>query len=200
MRQRDNREKSAAEENPGNFWAVSLDWLQALVVSVIFVALCFTFGVRIVGVDGESMEPTLCHNDRILVLSSIWSKPRNGDVVVLRKDSFVNTPVVKRIIATEGQTIDIDYSTGAVYLDGVLLDEPYIKEKTLLQGDMEFPVTVSPGCVFVMGDNRNASTDSRWSSLGEVDCRYILGKAVFVLFPGRDEDGKMSLARIGGVK
>ena len=68
MRQRDNREKSAAEENLGNFWAVSLDWLQALVVSVIFVALCFTFGVRIVGVDGESMEPTLCHNDRILVL------------------------------------------------------------------------------------------------------------------------------------
>ena len=195
MQQSDDREKSTAEENPGNFWAVSLDWLQALVVSVIFVALCFTFGVRIVGVDGESMEPTLCHNDRILVLSSIWSRPRNGDVVVLRKDSFVNTPVVKRIIATEGQTIDIDYSTGAVYLDGVLLDEPYIKEKTLLQGDMEFPVTVSPGCVFVMGDNRNNSTDSRSPELGVVDQRCVLGKALFILLPFQDAGAIESISR-----
>lgn len=179
----------------------ALEWLQALVWSVVLVALCFTFGVRIIGVDGNSMEPTLQNNDRLIVLSSLWSDVRDGDVVVLRKDSFMTAPIVKRVIATEGQTIDIDFSSGTVTVDGAVLEEPYLKELTLTAGDVDFPFTVSPGCVFVMGDNRNASTDSRWSWLGEVDRRYILGKAVCVLFPGVPADGGgPEWSRIGLVK
>ena len=192
-------EREGKEKEAGSLWITALDWLQALVCSVVIVALCFTFGVRLIGVKGGSMEPTLYQNDKLLVLSSIWSKPKNGDIVVLRKDSFVQEPIVKRVIATEGQTIDIDFTTGTVTLDGVVLDEPYLEELTLTAGDMTFPFTVSPGCVFVMGDHRNESTDSRWTWLGEVDCRYILGKAVWLLYPGADDTGSVNLSRIGGL-
>ena len=187
MRRMDRREKTASEQKCGGIWNVALDWVQALVASLVVVALCFTFGVRIVSVEGDSMEPALRHNDKLLVLSTIWKTPENGDVIVLRKDSFLDAPVVKRIIATEGQTIDIDFSTGTVYLDGEKLEEPYLKEGTMRPGDVEFPFTVSPGCVFVMGDHREASTDSRWSALGEVDRRYILGEAIWVLFSGGND-------------
>ena len=187
------------EKETDGVWITALDWLQALVWSVVIVALCFTFGVRLIGVKGGSMEPTLYQDDKLLVLSSIWSKPQSGDIVVLRKDSFVQEPIVKRIIATEGQTIDIDFTTGTVTVDGVVLDEPYLEELTLTAGDMTFPFTVSPGCVFVMGDHRSESTDSRWTWLGEVDRRYILGKAIWLLFPGADETGGVNFSRIGGL-
>ena len=187
------------EKETDGVWITALDWLQALVWSVVIVALCFTFGVRLIGVKGGSMEPTLYQDDKLLVLSSIWSKPQSGDIVVLRKDSFVQEPIVKRIIATEGQTIDIDFTTGTVTVDGVVLDEPYLEELTLTAGDMTFPFTVSPGCVFVMGDHRSESTDSRWTWLGEVDRRYILGKAIWLLFPGADETCGVNFSRIGGL-
>lgn len=187
------------EKETDGVWITALDWLQALVWSVVIVALCFTFGVRLIGVKGGSMEPTLYQDDKLLVLSSIWSKPQSGDIVVLRKDSFVQEPIVKRIIATEGQTIDIDFTTGTVTVDGAVLDEPYLEELTLTAGDMTFPFTVSPGCVFVMGDHRSESTDSRWTWLGEVDRRYILGKAIWLLFPGADDTGGVDFSRIGGL-
>ena len=189
------RERTSAEAAP--FW---LDLLHALVWSAVLVALCFTFFVRIICVDGISMEPALRQNDRVLVLSTLWRAPQNGDVVVFRKDSFLSEAVIKRVIATEGQTVDIDFDTGAVTVDGVVLDEPYIKDLTLTAGDVAFPFTVSPGCVFVLGDNRNASTDSRQSVLGELDRRYLLGQAVCILIPGPDETGRTDWSRIGGVK
>ena len=162
-------------------------WLQALVLALVALILLFTFVGRIIGVDGSSMYPTLHHGD-MLLLQSVGYEPKQGDVVVLTK-AFrdVDGPIVKRIIAVEGQTVDIDYQTGTVYVDGEALDEPYLNEP------MEEPwyedltsVTVPEGSVFVMGDNRNHSNDSRDVTLGTVDTRYLLGKAEFICFPFSD--------------
>ena len=161
------------------------EWVQALVGSVLLVVLIFTFVVRLIGVDGSSMEPTLKHGDRLLVLNSLWYDDyRYGDIVVLRKDTFMEEPIVKRVIATEGQTVDIDFDEGVVYVDDVALEEDYINDYTYLEEGTEFPLTVPQGSVFVLGDNRNHSSDSRDSRLGTVDNRYVIGKAVFLAFPG----------------
>ena len=175
------------------------EWVQALVCSVLAVVLLFTFVVRLIGVDGHSMVPTLQDGDRLLVLNSLWDDDyQHGDIVVLRKDTFMEEPIVKRVIATEGQTVDIDFTAGAVYVDGQLLEEDYIRQPTYLEEGLEFPVTVPEGCVFVMGDNRNDSDDSRDPELGPVDTRQILGRAVFLLFPGVTADtDKRDFGRIG---
>ena len=175
------------------------EWVQALVCSVLTVVLIFTFVIRLIGVDGHSMVPTLQDGDRLLVLNSmLYDDYKYGDIVVLRKDTFLEEPIVKRVIATEGQTVDIDFSSGSVYVDGVLLKEDYIHELTFLEEGTEFPLTVPEGSVFVMGDNRNHSSDSRDSRLGTVDTRYVIGKAVFLAFPGPDAyTGERSFKRIG---
>ena len=175
------------------------EWVQALVCSVLAVVLLFTFVIRLIGVDGHSMVPTLQDGDRLLVLSSLlYDDYVYGDIVVLRKAEFLEEPIVKRVIATEGQTVDIDFESGSVYVDGALLDEPYINELTFLQEGTKFPLTVPEGCIFVMGDNRNHSSDSRDSRLGTVGTRYVIGKAVFLAFPGADEDsGERDFGRIG---
>ncbi len=175
------------------------EWVQALVCSVLAVVVLFTFVVRLIGVDGHSMVPTLQDGDRLLVLNSmLYDDYRYGDIVVLRKDTFLEEPIVKRVIATEGQTVDIDFDMGAVYVDGTLLKEAYINELTFLEEGTEFPLTVPEGSVFVMGDNRNHSSDSRDSRLGTVDTRYVIGKAVFLAFPGPDAyTEKRDFGRIG---
>ena len=175
------------------------EWVQALVGSVLVVVLVFTFVIRLIGVDGHSMVPTLQDGDRLLGLNSMLDDDyKYGDIVVLRKDTFLEEPIVKRVIATEGQTVDIDFSSGSVYVDGVLLKEDYIHELTFLEEGTEFPLTVPEGSVFVMGDNRNHSSDSRDSRLGTVDTRYVIGKAVFLAFPGPDAyTGERSFKRIG---
>ncbi len=166
------------------------EWTQALVGSVLAVVLVFTFLIRLIGVDGHSMVPTLQNGDRLLVLSSLLDHDYEyGDIVVLREESFLEEPIVKRVIATEGQTVDIDFEAGIVYVDGEALDEPYINEPTYMEEGTEFPLTVPEGCIFVMGDNRNHSSDSRDSRLGTVDTRCVLGKAVFLAFPGADGAG-----------
>lgn len=106
--------------------------------------------------------------------------------MVLRKESFLPEPIVKRVIATEGQVVDIDFFSGAVFVDGQQLHEDYVNEPTFLEEGMEFPLTVPKGSIFIMGDNRNASNDSRDVRLGAVDARYVIGKAVFLAFPGPD--------------
>ena len=177
------------------------EWTQALVCSVLAVVLLFTFVVRLIGVDGHSMVPTLQDGDRLLVLNSLWdSDYEYGDIVVLRKESFLEEPIVKRVIATEGQTVDIDFASGSVYVDGELLEEDYINEPTYVDEGTQFPLTVPEGSIFVMGDNRNHSSDSRSSDLGTVDTRYVIGRAVFLLFPGADETtGERDFGRIGGI-
>ena len=163
------------------------EWMQALVCSVLAVVLIFTFVIRIIGVSGHSMLHTLQDGDRLLVLNSLFYRDyQYGDIVILRKQTFTSEPIVKRIIATEGQTVDIDFTAGIVYVDGEELNEPYIAELTFEQEGTEFPLTVPEGSIFVMGDNRNGSNDSRDYRLGTVDTRYIIGKAVFLLYPGPD--------------
>ena len=177
------------------------EWVQALVSSVLVVVMIFTFVIRLIGVDGHSMLPTLQHGDRLLVLNSaLCGEYEYGDIVIVRKDTFMRQPIVKRVIATEGQTVDIDFGTGSVWVDGQLLDEPYINELTFTDEGLEFPVTLGEGEVFVMGDNRNASDDSRNPNLGPVDERYIIGKAVILAFPGPDVRTEQRVySRIGGI-
>ena len=156
-----------------------------MIVALVTIILVFTFVGRITPVVGESMLPTLHEGDVMLIRDIGYTDPQPGDIVVLTKEfDAARGPIVKRIIAVEGQTVDIDYQTGAVYVDGEALDEPYLNEP------MEEPwyedltsVTVPEGSVFVMGDNRNHSNDSRDVTLGVIDERYVLGRAVCVLLP-----------------
>ena len=176
------------------------EWIQSLVGSVLVVVAIFTFGIRMLGVDGHSMLNTLQHGDRLMVVNPIFYHDyKFGDIVILRKTGvFDNEPIVKRVIATGGQTVDIDFSEGVVYVDGEALEEDYIREPTYTAEGTEFPLTVPEGSIFVMGDNRNGSSDSRDYRLGTVDTRYVIGKAAFLLFPGLDYDTeKRNFSRIG---
>lgn len=162
-------------------------WLQTMAAALVALILLFTFVGRVVGVDGSSMEPTLQDGD-LLLLQSIAYTPAQGDIVVLTKPfGHVTGAIVKRVIAVGGQQVEIDYDAGTVTVDGVVLDEPYIKEAMVEPSAASFEtltsVTVPEGHVFVMGDNRNHSDDSRDTRLGVVDERYILGRAVAVLLP-----------------
>ncbi|MBQ2995687.1 MAG: signal peptidase I [Oscillibacter sp.] len=194
-----NQEQQEAPQIPGYGL---YGWIQALVCSVLTVVMVFTFGIRLVGVRGHSMVPTLQDGDRMLVISSVIDSDYTyGDVVVLNKPSFLNELIVKRVIAVENQTVDIDFDSGSVYVDGKLLKEPYINELTFRKDGVDFPLTVPEGCIFVMGDNRNHSSDSRNPSLGAVDTRYVVGKAKLVAFPGTDsETEKRDFGRIGGIE
>ena len=176
------------------------EWVQSLVGSVLVVVAIFTFVIRMMGVDGHSMLNTLQHGDRLLVVNSmLYHDYKYGDIVILRKDGvFDHDPIVKRVIAVEGQTVDIDFAEGIVYVDGEALEEDYIREPTYTAEGTEFPLTVPEGSIFVMGDNRNGSSDSRDYRLGTVDTRYVIGKAAFLIFPGPDyETEKRDFKRIG---
>ena len=162
------------------------DWLESLVTAIVVCILIFTFLFRIVNVDGSSMVPTLRDRDKLIITRMFGLVDYEyGDIVVLTKRSFGETSIVKRVIATEGQTIDIDFDRGVVYVDGEALDEPYIAEPTERRLNFVGPVTVPEGCVFCMGDNRNASTDSRSDRIGMIDTRCILGKLVLRIWPVR---------------
>ena len=186
-------------EEAGEGTDALFDWVGAVVTAVLAVVLTFTFFVQVISVDGPSMQPTLYGGDRLLVLNSNFCDVAAGDVVIVEHfNAMLNDRIVKRVIATGGQTVDIDFVNGIVYVDGVALEEDYINEPTYTEEGLRFPVTLGENEVFILGDNRNKSTDSRSSMLGPVDRQYIVGKALFLLVPGPTAaTEKIDWSRIG---
>ena len=189
-----------------------LSWQESLMMTlhdvlglVALVVVVFVLLFRIVVVSGSSMYNTLWHNDYLLVMSNvICSEYEPGDIIVASKESFNDgEPIIKRVIATEGQTVDIDFGAGIVYVDGQALEEEYTYTPTNVSEGVAFPLTVAEGCIFAMGDNRNRSRDSRYPDIGMIDEREVLGKAVLLMFPGTgDEENKAprDFSRIGVLK
>ena len=179
------------KRKPGAFAADVYGWFQALAFALAFLLIFFTFFGRIIGVDGHSMDPTLNDQD-MLYLSSFRYEPQQGDIVVLHKNfEGINKPIVKRVIAVGGQTVEIDYDTNTVYVDGEPIHQDFILEPMVQPSNPAMQQTyweVPEGSVFVMGDNRNNSLDSRDDELGPVDNRYILGKAIYTLLPAEHAD------------
>lgn len=182
-----NQNTEPKEEKP-SFKVDLFYWMQTLISVLIALILIFSLVGRVIEVKGSSMLPTL-HEGDLMLLQSIGYTPKQGDVVVLRKDAFMEEPIVKRVIAVGGQHVTVDYDTNAVYVDGMALDEPYINEMMVdsYRPDMcVVDVDVPEGSVYVLGDNRNHSSDSRHIDLGTVDERYILGHVLCVVFPFQD--------------
>ncbi|MEE1138095.1 MAG: signal peptidase I [Acutalibacteraceae bacterium] len=159
-----------------------VDSLKGAVIAA-FIMFCLVF--RVIGVEGDSMLPTLHDGDWVAV-SGLSLNIDRGDVVISTQPWERNVPIVKRVIAVGGDTVDIDFLTGNVYVNGEVLNEPYINSPTTLSYDVKFPVTVPEGCVFLMGDNRGDSLDSRSSHIGFIDERYILGEVYMRIFPTGD--------------
>ncbi len=179
-----------------------LSYLHDIVylLAAIVIALLFVF--RVVVVSGGSMNNTLVDGDMLILVSSVfYTEPQQGDIIVACKDSFRDgEPIIKRVIAVEDQIVDIDFSSGKVYVDGVPLDEPYAASLTTTNQGTRFPLTVPKGCVFVLGDNRIRSQDSRSTEIGVIDNREILGKAVFLLLPGTNGNTEhRDFNRFGGI-
>ncbi len=169
-----------------------LDWVVAIVIAVVVALIVRNYVLTLVKVQGQSMEPTLQNADRLYV-NRLFYEPEKGDVVIFVSESDPNHPYVKRVIATAGDTVYIDFSTGDVFVNGRLIEENYIKEKTYLMGSYiheqiengtyspENPIKIEEGYIFVMGDNRNNSKDSR--ELGPIPIDEVLGGAVFRFWP-----------------
>ena len=191
------------EDDPKLNWKQNVVlYLHDLLHMMLFMIAVFLVAFRIIVVSGPSMYDTLLDGDYILLLSNVfYHNPQYGDIVVASKESFDDgKPIIKRVIATEGQMVDIDFAQGVFYVDGVALQEDYTYTPTNVEEGMQFPLIVEDGCVFLMGDNRNGSLDSRSTQIGMVDKRELLGKALFLMLPGTDP-GALSpdYSRIGGI-
>ncbi|MBQ8768988.1 MAG: signal peptidase I [Oscillospiraceae bacterium] len=173
-----------AEEKPS--WKKTLLTYAHDVLYLLALLVVLSLVLRVVVVDGTSMNNTLKDGDYLLVLSNVFYRnPKQGDVIVASKETFDNgAPIVKRVIATEGQVVDIDFEEGVVYVNGEELDEPYTLTPTSLYEGINFPLVVGEDCLFVLGDNRNGSRDSRHPSIGLIDEREVIGKVIFLFIPG----------------
>ena len=177
---------------------IFFDWIEIFSSAFLTVILLFTFILRLVTVQGPSMQETLHEKDN-LIISHLFFNPRQGDIVVIQvPNPQYSTPIIKRVIATEGQTVDIDFETWAITVDGVTLNEPYVNYEYMAGDSGErmlrymknddiqlgsLPLTVGAGKIFVMGDNRNHSSDSRSASIGQVDVRNVVGRVLVRVFP-----------------
>ena len=169
-------------ESKSKIWSFVYETGSAVASAVFVIFLLFTFLFRAVGVVGESMLPTLSNGDWLLV-SANSSEIERGDIVIITQPNSVEKSLVKRVIALEGDVVNIDFYLGTVSVNGKTLSESYILEPTHNEMDVEFPLTVEEGKVFVLGDNRNNSLDSRSAQIGCIDENYILGVAKYKLLP-----------------
>lgn len=177
------RKKSDREVIAETAWRSIFRWLTGIVAVLFVFFIGWMLFFHVVSVDGASMQPTLQDNDKLFVLTFRY-EPQQGDIVVLQNNTETEGLLVKRVIATEGQVVDIDYDTGRVTVDGEILDETYATDTTQKAlNEIAYPYTVPENCVFVMGDNRSESIDSRNSGIGGIDERRIVGKVVFRLYP-----------------
>lgn len=176
--------KEKKQQRPGIAFELYF-WAQALVFALVILVGINVFFFRISGVDGYSMNPTLENHDQIIMRIIGVGAPRRGDVIVVKAEAFKDEPLVKRVIGLEGDVIDLDPETGNLSVNGEVKWEPYIKERIRDFGNQSYPFTVPAGSVFVMGDNRNASTDSRDRRVGALPYEYIIGKVVLRVWPLR---------------
>ena len=172
-----------------NWKKEAFEWSQAIIIAIIIAYIIKSFLFTLVLVSGPSMQNTLQDGDRLFVYRLMY-KPNDGDIIVFTPEQDKNRPYIKRVIATEGQTININFKTAEVSVDGKVLTEKYIKMPTTQEFDVKFPITVPAGHVFVMGDNRGNSHDSRSSTVGSYNTKNgmvknesIMGKAMFRIWP-----------------
>jgi len=198
----ENQKKKKKEEKLG--WKKNMVlYMHDLLYMLVIIMLLFLLVFRVIVVSGSSMYSTLLDGDYLLLISNLfYNDPQQGDIVVISKESFDNgAPIVKRVIATEGQTVDIDFIRGVVYVDGIALEEPYTYTPTNVDEGTTFPQVIQEGCVFVLGDNRNKSRDSRSPDIGQIDKREILGKAIYLFLPGTNEGhAGPDFERMGAIK
>ena len=197
-------EQSANEKPAENDWKKSvIFYLHDLIYMLMVILLVFLLFFRVIVVSGDSMYSTLMDGDYLLLLGNLfYREPEQGDIVVISKKAFDNgKPIVKRVIASEGQTVDIDFEQAIVYVDGLPLEEPYINSPTTFNEGTVFPLTVADNCIFVLGDNRGVSRDSRDPIIGQIDRREVLGKAIVLMIPGTSHGNlPRNAARIGVIK
>lgn len=177
-------------------------YIHDLLYMLMGILLVFLLLFRVIVVSGASMYSTLWDGDYLLLLSNVfYHDPQPGDIVVVSKQSFDNgAPIVKRVIATQGQKVDIDFDQGIVYVDDVPLEEPYINNLTTNQEGVSFPLVVEENCIFAMGDNRQVSKDSRHPEIGQINKKEVLGKALFLMLPGTHfGEHPRDFSRVGGI-
>ena len=193
---------SDKEKEPRSCQQNVLLYVHDLMCMLLVMMLLFLVVFRVILVTGDSMFTTLWDGDYLLLVSELFcGDPEPGDIVVISKQSFDNgSPIVKRVIATQGQTVDIDFESGTVYVDGQALREPYIHNETTNEEGTVFPLTVAENCIFVLGDNRAVSLDSRSPQIGQIDRREVLGKALCLMIPGTHHGQLLpDYSRIGAV-
>lgn len=194
-------EKEVIVINAGKVTSTIFDWVGSLLIALVCVLLVMSFGFRVIDVDGTSMEPTLINTDKVII-TDLFYTPHNGDIVVISHGADFPKPLVKRVIAIPGQTLEIDYKSGVVKIDGEVLDESGYMQGYLKPGDLpeqDINGKIPDGKIFVMGDNRGVSLDSRSSTVGLIDIDCVIGKAQLDVIPhSYNDDGslKLDLSRI----